>query len=79
MSGRTYLTGHSPAIQGLIKALGIALEGVTEVALIANANELVQVRVTYLPSESEVEEVTSWILREGLKAEQLADDDAGAS
>jgi hypothetical protein len=68
-----YLTGHSQEIRGLLDALGISHKAVTGVRLIVEPDQLVRVQVERLVAADEIGEVTEWILKHGVKAEQLDD------
>jgi len=67
----TYLSGHSQEIRGLLDALGISHKAVTGVRLIVEPDQLVRVQVERLVAADEIGEVTEWILKHGVKAEQL--------
>ena len=69
----TYLSGHSQEIRGLLDALGISHKAVTGVRLIVEPDQLVRVQVERLFAAEEIGEVTEWLLKHGVKAEQLDD------
>lgn len=69
----TYISGHSQEIRGLLDALGISHKAVTGICLIVEPYQLVRVQVERLDAADEIGEVTEWILKHGLKAEQLDD------
>ena len=69
----TYVSGHSQAIRGLLDALGISYKAVTGVRLLVEPDQLVRVQVERMVSADEIGEVTEWILKHGIKAEQLDD------
>ena len=69
----TYLSGHSQEIRGLLDALGISCKAVTGVRLIVEPDQLVRVQVERLVGADEIGEITEWILKHGIKAEQLDD------
>ena len=69
----TYLSGHSQEIRGLLDALGISHKAVTGIRLTVEPDQLVRVQVERLVAADEIGEVTEWILRHGVKAEQLDD------
>jgi hypothetical protein len=68
----TYVSGHSQEIRGLLDALGISHEAVT-VRLLVEPDQLVRVQVERLVTADEIGEITEWVLKHGIKAEQLDD------
>jgi len=64
------LMGGSPATAELIKALGIELEGITELVLFIRPRELVTIRVRYLADDTAIERVTEHILAERITTAQ---------
>ena len=68
-----YLTGHSPEIRGLLEALGIPCEGVMGIRLIVEPDEIVRLDVQRSVTADEMHELTEWILKHGVEAEQLCD------
>ena len=69
----TYVSGHSQVIRGLLDALGISHKAVTGVRLLVEPDQLVRVQVERLVAADEISEVTEWVLKHGIKAEQLDD------
>lgn len=69
----TYVSGHSHEIRGLLAALGISNKAVTGVRLLVEPDQLVRVQVERLVDADEIGEITEWILKHGIKAEQLDD------
>lgn len=69
----SYLTGCSQQILGLLDALGISHKGVTGFHLLVEPNQVVRVQIERLVTADEIGEVTEWILKHGIKAEQLDD------
>jgi hypothetical protein len=69
----TYVSGHSQEIRGLLDALGISHKAVTGVRLLVEPDQLVRVQVERLVTTDEIGEVTEWILKHSIKAEQLDD------
>jgi len=69
----TYLTGHSQEIKGLLAALGIECKGVTGLRLIIEPDRIVRLELERLVTGDEVAELTTWILKQNIKAEQLDD------
>ena len=67
----TYLTGHSQEISALLAALNIPRKGVTALRLIVEPHSLVRLELERLVSDEEAKELTTWILKQGLEAEQL--------
>jgi hypothetical protein len=68
-----YLTGHSQEIRGLLAALGIECEGVTGLRLIVEPDCIVRLELKRFVTDDEVAELTTWILKQNIKAEQLND------
>ena len=68
-----YISGNSQEILGLLDALGISHEGVTGVRLLVEPEQFVRVQVERLVAAEEIGEVTEWLLKHGVKAEQLDD------
>jgi hypothetical protein len=69
----TYVTGHSQEVRGLLDALGIPLKAVTGVRLLVETDQIVRVEVERLVTADEIGEITEWVLKHGIKAEQLDD------
>jgi hypothetical protein len=69
----TYLTGHSQEIKGLLAAFGIECKGVTGLRLIVEADRIVRLELERLVADDEVAELTTWILKQNIEAEQLDD------
>ena len=69
----TYVSGHSQEIRGLLDALGISHTAVTGVRLLVEPDQFVRVQVERLVTTDEIGEITEWILKHGIKAEQLDD------
>ena len=69
----TYLTGHSQEIKGLLAALGIECNGVTGLRLIVEPDRIVRLELERLVTADEVAELTTWILKQNIEAEQLDD------
>ena len=69
----SYLSSHSQEIRGLLDALGISHKGVTGFRLLVEPDQLVRVQVERLIAADEIGELTEWILKHDLKAEQLDD------
>ena len=69
----TYVSGRSQEIRGLLDALGISHQAVTGVCLLVEPYQPVRVQVERLVSADEIGEITEWILKHGIKAEQLDD------
>jgi hypothetical protein len=69
----TYLTGHSQKIRGLLEAFGIECKGVTGLRLIVEPDRIVRLELERLVAEDEVTELTTWILKQNIEAEQLDD------
>jgi len=69
------LTGNSPVVSELIKALGIELEGITELVLLIRPQELVTVRVRYFPANSDFEKLVEYLLTEHITAKRIPDND----
>jgi hypothetical protein len=69
----TYLTGHSQEIKGLLAALGIECKGVTGLRLIVEPDRFVRLELERSVSTDEVAELTTWILKQNIEAEQLDD------
>ena len=67
----TYVAFHSPKILGLLDALGISHKDVTALRLLVEPDQLVRVQVERLVTADELGDVTGWILKHGIKAEQL--------
>ena len=67
----TYLTGHSQEIKGLLAALGIECKGITGLRLIAEPDRIVRLELERLDTHDEVAELTTWILKQNIKTEQL--------
>jgi hypothetical protein len=68
-----YLTGHSQEIRGLLAALGIECKGVTGLRLIVEPDRIVRLELERFITDDEVAELTTWILKQNIKAEQLDD------
>ena len=68
-----YLTGHSQEIKGLLAALGIECKGVTGLRLIIEPDCIVRLELERLVAGDEVAELTTWILKQNIEAEQLDD------
>jgi hypothetical protein len=68
-----YLTGHSQEIRGLLDALRIPCESVTGFRLIVEPGQIVRLEVERFVTADEMPEVTQWILKHGIQAEQLDD------
>jgi hypothetical protein len=68
-----YLTGRNKQIRGLLSALNIPYEGVTSLSLIVEPDQFVRVEIERLVTDTEMHELTQWILKHGVKAEQLDD------
>ena len=68
-----YLTGHSPKIRELLEALHIPCEGVVGLRVLVKPGLLVRVEVERCVAEGEMQELTQWILKHDIKAEQLDD------
>ncbi|MEN9727409.1 MAG: hypothetical protein RL434_1775 [Pseudomonadota bacterium] len=68
-----YLTGHSQEIKGLLAALGIECKGVTGLRLIVEPDRIVRLELERLATSDEVAELTTWILKQSIEAEQLDD------
>jgi len=66
-----YLTGHSQEIKGLLEALGIECKGVLRICLIVEPDRIVRLELERLVTEDEAAELTTWILKHSVKAEQL--------
>jgi hypothetical protein len=69
----TYLTGHSQEIKGLLAAFGIECKGVTGLRLIVEPDRIVRLELERLVTDDEVAELTTWILKQNIEAEQLHD------
>jgi len=69
----TYLGGNSAEIQGLLDALGVSASGVTRLQLTVEPEQLVRLELERLVTTEEVAELTKWVLKMGVKAEQLAE------
>jgi hypothetical protein len=69
----TYVSGHSQVIRGLLDALGISHKAVTGVRLLVEPDQFVRVQVERLVAADEISEVTEWVLKHNIKAEQLDD------
>jgi hypothetical protein len=68
----TYLTGHSQEIKGLLAALGIdECKGITGLRLIVEPDCIVRLELERLVTGDEVAELTTWILKQNIKTEQL--------
>jgi hypothetical protein len=67
----TYLTGHSQEIKGLLAAFGIKCKGVTKLRLIVEPDYIVRLELERLVADDEVAELTTWILKQNIEAEQL--------
>jgi hypothetical protein len=67
----TYLTGHSQEIKGLLAALGIECNGVTGLRLIVEPDRIVRLELERLVANEEATELTTWILKQNIKAKQL--------
>lgn len=65
------LMGGSPATAELIKALGIELQGVTEVVLTIRPLEPVTIRVRYFADDTIIERVAECLLAERITMSQL--------
>jgi hypothetical protein len=68
-----YLTGHSQEIKGLLAAFGIECKGVTGLRLIVVPDRIVRLELERLVTDDEVAELTTWILKQNIEAEQLDD------
>ena len=68
-----YLTGNSQEIRGLLEALGIECKGVTGLRLIIEPDCIVRLELERLVAGDEVAELTTWILKQNIEAEQLDD------
>jgi hypothetical protein len=68
-----YISGNSQEILGLLDALGISREGVTRIRLLVEPEQFVRVQVERLVAAEEIGEVTEWLLKHGVKAEQPND------
>jgi hypothetical protein len=66
-----YLTGHSQEIKGLLAALGIECKGITGLRLIVEPDRIVRLELERLVTHDEVAELTTWILKQNIKTEQL--------
>jgi hypothetical protein len=69
----TYLTGHNQEIKGLLAAFGIECKGVTGLRLIVGPDRIVRLELERLVTDDEVAELTTWILKQNIEAEQLHD------
>jgi hypothetical protein len=69
----TYMSGHSQEIRGLLDAFGISHKAVIGLRLLVEPDQLVRVQVERLVTTDEMGEITEWILKHGIKAEQLDD------
>jgi hypothetical protein len=69
----TYVSGHSQEIRGLLDALGISHKAVTGVRLFVEPDQFARVEVERLVTADEIGEITEWVLKHGIKAEQLND------
>jgi hypothetical protein len=69
----TYVSGHSQEVRGLLDALGIPLKAVIGVRLLVEIDQIVRVEVERLVTADEIGEITEWVLKHGIKAEQLND------
>jgi len=69
----TYLTGHSQEIKGLLAAFGIECKGVTGLRLIVEPDRIVRLELERLVTDDEAAELTTWILKQNIEAEQLHD------
>jgi len=68
-----YLTGHSQEILGLLDALSISHEGITGIRLIVEPDCIVRLELERYVTSEEMIQVTEWILKHGIEAEQLDD------
>ena len=66
-----YISGHGQEVRELLDALGIAHKGVTGVRLIVEPETLVRVEVERLVTDEELNELTQWVLKYGIEAQQL--------
>jgi hypothetical protein len=69
----TYLSGHSQEIKGLLAALGIECKNVTGLRLIVEPDRIVRLELERLVTDDEAAELTTWILKQNIEAEQLDD------
>jgi hypothetical protein len=69
----TYLTGNNQEMKGLLAALGIEYKGVTGLRLIVEPDRIVRLELERLVTHDEAAELTTWILKQNIKAEQLDD------
>ena len=67
----TYVSSHSQEIRGLLDALGISHQAITGFRLLVEPDQLVRIQVERLVDADEIGEITEWILKHGIKAEQL--------
>ena len=65
-----YLTGQSPEMKGLLTALGIESNGVAAVRLIVEPDSMVRLEIERYVSNDQALNLTSWILKQKIKAEQ---------
>jgi hypothetical protein len=68
-----YLTSHSQKIRGLLEALGIECNGITGLRLIVEPDRIVRLELERFVTIDEATELTTWILKQNIKAEQLDD------
>lgn len=66
-----YISGHGQEVRELLDALGIAHKGVAGVRLIVEPETLVRVEVERLVTDEELNELTQWVLKYGIEAQQL--------
>ena len=69
-----FITGHSQEIRGLLDAFRIPCEGVTGIRLIVEPDRIVRLEVERLVTANEMSELTQWILKHGIEAERIPDD-----
>ena len=68
-----YLTGHSQEIRGLLDALHIPCDGVMGIRLIVEPGCFVRLELERNVTAGEMLELSEWILKYGIEAEQLDD------
>jgi len=69
------LTDNSPVIKQLIKALGIELEGITELVLLIRPQALVTARVRFYPADSDFEKLVERLVAERRTAKRIPEPD----
>ena len=68
-----YLTGHSQEIRGLLDALRIPCDGVMGIRLIVEPGCFVRLELERNVTAGEMLELSEWILKYNIEAEQLDD------